>query len=124
MGNGVLGRLIEEENISDDVVADFIINLLFAGNETTAKTMLFAVYFLTHCPNAMKQLLVCYNRLPFYMFLVIIFFCYLSTNCNISSKCSKFCQITYIILKFSHHNKTYMSYSSLTYPFSYILTPQ
>lgn len=55
---GVLGRLIEEESLSDDAVADFIINLLFAGNETTAKTMLFAVYFLTHCPRAMKQLLV------------------------------------------------------------------
>ncbi|GMQ11703.1 hypothetical protein CsSME_00054219 [Camellia sinensis var. sinensis] len=56
--NGVLGRLLEEESIPDDAVADFIINLLFAGNETTAKTMLFAVYFLTQCPRAMKQLLV------------------------------------------------------------------
>ncbi|KAL0341710.1 UNVERIFIED_CONTAM: Abietadienol/abietadienal oxidase [Sesamum calycinum] len=57
VGNGVLGRLLEEESLPDDVVADFIINLLFAGNETTAKTMLFAVYFLTQCPRAMKQLL-------------------------------------------------------------------
>lgn len=55
--NGVLGRLVDEENLPDDVVADFIINLLFAGNETTAKTMLFAVYFLTHCPEALEQLL-------------------------------------------------------------------
>lgn len=58
IGNGVLGRLLEEESLPDDAVADFIINLLFAGNETTAKTMLFAVYFLTQCPRAMKQLLV------------------------------------------------------------------
>jgi cytochrome P450 len=57
--NGVLGRLIEEDCLPDDAVADFIINLLFAGNETTTKTMLFAVYFLTQCPKAMKQLLVC-----------------------------------------------------------------
>ncbi|KAG6627171.1 hypothetical protein CIPAW_15G108000 [Carya illinoinensis] len=57
VGSGVLGRLVEEESLPDDAVADFIINLLFAGNETTAKTMLFAVYFLTHCPRAMKQLL-------------------------------------------------------------------
>lgn len=57
--NGVLGRLIEEDSLPDDAVADFIINLLFAGNETTTKTMLFAVYFLTQCPNAMEQLLVC-----------------------------------------------------------------
>ncbi|XP_039120300.1 abietadienol/abietadienal oxidase [Dioscorea cayenensis subsp. rotundata] len=56
MKNGVLGRLVEEENLSDDAIADFIINLLFAGNETTAKTMLFAVYFLTHCHKALEQL--------------------------------------------------------------------
>ncbi|KAF9664270.1 hypothetical protein SADUNF_Sadunf17G0138600 [Salix dunnii] len=56
-GDGVLGRLLEEESLPDNAVADFIINLLFAGNETTAKTMLFAVYFLTRCPKAMQQLL-------------------------------------------------------------------
>lgn len=56
--NGVLGRLVEEENLPDDVISDFIINLLFAGNETTAKTMLFALYFLTHCPNALEQVQV------------------------------------------------------------------
>ncbi|KAL3512979.1 hypothetical protein ACH5RR_025696 [Cinchona calisaya] len=57
VGNGVLWRVLEEESLPDDAVADFIVNLLFAGNETTAKTMLFAVYFLTQCPKAMKQLL-------------------------------------------------------------------
>lgn len=57
-GNGVLGRLLEEESLPNESMADFIINLMFAGNETTAKTMLFAVYFLTHCPKAMTQILV------------------------------------------------------------------
>ncbi|CAH8359442.1 unnamed protein product [Eruca vesicaria subsp. sativa] len=56
-GNGVLGRLLEEESLPNESMADFIINLMFAGNETTAKTMLFAVYFLTHCPKAMTQIL-------------------------------------------------------------------
>ncbi|KAK1371978.1 abietadienol/abietadienal oxidase [Heracleum sosnowskyi] len=56
-GNGLLGRLVDDESLADDTMADFVINLLFAGNETTAKTMLFAVYFLTQCPEAMKQLL-------------------------------------------------------------------
>lgn len=56
--NGLLERLLEEESLPDEAIADFIINLLFAGNETTAKTMLFAVYFLTQCPTAMKQLMV------------------------------------------------------------------
>ncbi|GFS30425.1 cytochrome P450 superfamily protein [Actinidia rufa] len=58
VGNGLVGRLLDEESLADDVIADFVINLLFAGNETTAKTMLFAVYFLTHCPTALNQLLV------------------------------------------------------------------
>lgn len=57
VGNGVLGRLLDEESLPDEVVFDFIINLIFAGNETTAKTMVFAIYFLTHCPKAMDQLL-------------------------------------------------------------------
>ncbi|XP_077247189.1 cytochrome P450 superfamily protein [Tasmannia lanceolata] len=63
VGNGVLGRLLEEENLPNDAIADFIINLLFAGNETTAKTMLFAVYFLTHCPMALKQLVAEHDSL-------------------------------------------------------------
>ncbi|GAA0144999.1 oxygenase [Lithospermum erythrorhizon] len=58
VGDGVLKRLVEEESLADDdAAADFIINLLFAGNETTSKTMLFSVYFLTQNPKAMKQLL-------------------------------------------------------------------
>lgn len=61
--NGVLGRLLEEDSLPDEAVADFIINLLFAGNETTTKTMLFAVYFLTQSPNAMKELLVCIKEI-------------------------------------------------------------
>ncbi|PKU77391.1 abietadienol/abietadienal oxidase [Dendrobium catenatum] len=56
--SGVLGRLVEEENLNDNQIADFIINLLFAGNETTTKTMLFAVYFLTQCPQALEELLI------------------------------------------------------------------
>ncbi|XP_022560244.2 abietadienol/abietadienal oxidase [Brassica napus] len=62
-GNGVLGRLLEEESLPNESMADFIINLMFAGNETTAKTMLFAVYFLTHCPKAMTQILEEHEKL-------------------------------------------------------------
>ena len=58
-GHGVLARLLEEQkHLCDEAVEDFIINLLFAGNETTSKTMLFAVYYLTHSPKAFNQLLV------------------------------------------------------------------
>uniref|UniRef100_A0A7N0V9Z0 Abietadienol/abietadienal oxidase n=1 Tax=Kalanchoe fedtschenkoi TaxID=63787 RepID=A0A7N0V9Z0_KALFE len=54
--NGVLGRLVDEGSLPDEAVADFMINLLFAGNETTSKTMLFAVYFISQHPKALKQL--------------------------------------------------------------------
>ncbi|KAK1414922.1 hypothetical protein QVD17_30687 [Tagetes erecta] len=54
---GLVGRLVVEGSLPDEAVADFIINLLFAGNETTAKTMLFAIYFLTHSPLAYNKLL-------------------------------------------------------------------
>ncbi|KAL8188580.1 hypothetical protein R6Q57_029868 [Mikania cordata] len=53
---GLVGRLVVEESLPDEAIADFIINLLFAGNETTAKTMLFAIYFLTHSPMTYNQL--------------------------------------------------------------------
>ncbi|PKI75544.1 hypothetical protein CRG98_004080 [Punica granatum] len=56
VGNGVLGRLLDEESLPDEAVADFIINLIFAGNETTAKTMLLAIYFLAQSPEALKKL--------------------------------------------------------------------
>ncbi|KAK4767467.1 hypothetical protein SAY86_015217 [Trapa natans] len=55
VGNGVLRRLLNEESLADEAIADFIINLIFAGNETTAKTMLFAVYFLARSPNNLKK---------------------------------------------------------------------
>ncbi|KAF5795675.1 putative abieta-7,13-dien-18-ol hydroxylase [Helianthus annuus] len=54
---GLVRRLVVEGSLPDEAIADFIINLLFAGNETTAKTMLFAIYFLTHSPVAANQLL-------------------------------------------------------------------
>ena len=69
VSNGVLARLLEEESLPDEAVADFIINLIFAGNETTAKTMLFAVYFLTQCPRALKQLLVLHHK---YIYIILI----------------------------------------------------
>lgn len=62
IGDGVLGRLLNEESLADEAIADFIINLIFAGNETTAKTMLFAVYFLTQSPNALKKVWVCTEK--------------------------------------------------------------
>ncbi|KAD6795761.1 hypothetical protein E3N88_06657 [Mikania micrantha] len=61
---GLVSRLVVEESLPDEAIADFVINLLFAGNETTAKTMLFAIYFLTHSPMAYNQLLASF--FPFF----------------------------------------------------------
>ncbi|MFS7962163.1 putative abieta-7,13-dien-18-ol hydroxylase [Helianthus anomalus] len=63
---GLVRRLVVEGSLPDEAIADFIINLLFAGNETTAKTMLFAIYFLTHSPVAANQLLVSFNKLNYW----------------------------------------------------------
>lgn len=56
--SGLLARILDEENLSEEIIGDFIISLLFAGHETTAKTMSFAVHFLTGCPKALEQLRV------------------------------------------------------------------
>ncbi|XP_065847282.1 abietadienol/abietadienal oxidase [Euphorbia lathyris] len=56
--NGFLGRIMKEESkLDEEGITDFIINLIFAGNETTSKTMLLSLYFLTHSPSALQQLL-------------------------------------------------------------------
>lgn len=54
--SGLLARVLDEENLSEEIIGDFIISLLFAGHETTAKTMSFAIHFLTGCPKALDQL--------------------------------------------------------------------
>nr|XP_043614090.1 abietadienol/abietadienal oxidase [Erigeron canadensis] len=54
---GLVGRLAREGCLPDDAISDFIINLIFAGNETTAKTMLFAIYFLTSSSDACDKIL-------------------------------------------------------------------
>lgn len=54
--SGLLARILDEENLSEEIVGDFIISLLLAGHETTAKTMSFVIHFLTGCPKALQQL--------------------------------------------------------------------
>lgn len=61
--SGLLARVLDEENLSEEIIGDFIISLLFAGNETAAKTMSFAVHFLTGCPKAVEQLRVEYDSI-------------------------------------------------------------
>ena len=56
--SGLLARILDEENLSEEIVGDFIISLLFAGHETTAKTMSFVIHYLTCCPKALQQLRV------------------------------------------------------------------
>lgn len=44
--NDLLQKLMEEGSLSDEVICDFILFLLFAGHETSSRAMTFAIKFL------------------------------------------------------------------------------
>nr|AIK01723.1 CYP720B1v1 [Pinus banksiana] len=52
----LLTKLLEEDSISDEIICDFILFLLFAGHETSSRAMTFAIKFLTTCPKALTQM--------------------------------------------------------------------
>ncbi|XP_038995551.1 cytochrome P450 90A1-like [Hibiscus syriacus] len=52
----MLGRLLGDEEISNEEIVDFMVALLVAGYETTSTIMTLAVKFLTHTPLALAQL--------------------------------------------------------------------
>lgn len=54
--NDLLQKLMEEGSLSDEVICDFILFLLFAGHETSSRAMTFAIKFLTYCPQALEQM--------------------------------------------------------------------
>lgn len=56
--NDLLTKLVAEGLFSDEIIADFILFLLFAGYETSSTAMAFAVKFLTENPLALEQLRV------------------------------------------------------------------
>nr|UTS77789.1 cytochrome P450 720B46 [Ginkgo biloba] len=55
--NDLLTKLMEEDSLSDEIVADFLVFLLFAGHETSSRSMALAIKFLTNCPTALQQLI-------------------------------------------------------------------
>lgn len=62
--SSLLARVLdEEENITEEIMGEFILSLLFAGTETITKIMSFAVHFLTGCPQALEQLRVEFDSL-------------------------------------------------------------
>ncbi|XP_059072801.1 cytochrome P450 720B2-like [Cryptomeria japonica] len=54
--NDLLTKLLREGIYSDEIIADLILFLLFAGFETSSTTMAFAVKFLTENPQALKEI--------------------------------------------------------------------
>nr|UYU26136.1 cytochrome P450 720B [Pinus elliottii] len=54
--NDLLQKLMEEGSLSDEIICDFILFLLFAGHETSSRAMTFAIKFLTSCPKALTQM--------------------------------------------------------------------
>ena len=74
--NDFLGELLKEDLHSKEIIADFVLFLLFAGHETSASTMAFAIKFLTDCPQALRELKVCQciiNKSISYFVLVLVF---------------------------------------------------
>nr|AIK01726.1 CYP720B10 [Pinus banksiana] len=61
--NDFLGELLKEDLHSEEIIADFVLFLLFAGHETSASTMAFAIKFLTDCPQALRELKAEHNAL-------------------------------------------------------------
>nr|AIK01725.1 CYP720B2 [Pinus banksiana] len=54
--NDLLTKLLKEDSFSEEIIADFILFLLFAGHETSSRSMSFAIKFLTDCPRALEEL--------------------------------------------------------------------
>ncbi|KAH9294485.1 hypothetical protein KI387_040311, partial [Taxus chinensis] len=55
--NDLLTKFLTEEPVlSDEIVADTLLFLLFAGHETSSRAMAISIKFLTECPQALKQL--------------------------------------------------------------------
>lgn len=52
----LLAKLLEEGTLSDEIICDFILFLLFAGHETSSRAMTFSIKFLTNCPRALEQM--------------------------------------------------------------------
>nr|UYU26143.1 cytochrome P450 720B [Pinus elliottii] len=52
--NDLLTKLLKEDSFSEEIIADFILFLLFAGHETSSRSMSFAIKFLTDCPRALR----------------------------------------------------------------------
>nr|UTS77788.1 cytochrome P450 720B39 [Ginkgo biloba] len=55
--NDLLTKLLNEGSLSDEIVADFLLFMLFAGHETSSRSMALAIKFLTDCPRALEQLI-------------------------------------------------------------------
>eukprot|EP01018_Ginkgo_biloba_P022152 Gb_19885 [translate_table: standard] len=55
--NDLLTNLLKEDSLTDEMVADFLLFLLFAGHETSSRSMAFSIKFLTECPKALEQLI-------------------------------------------------------------------
>ncbi|GLJ24905.1 hypothetical protein SUGI_0476520 [Cryptomeria japonica] len=58
MHNDFVTKLLTEYSLADEVVAEFLLFMLFAGHETSSRAMVLSVKYLTDCPKALEQLRV------------------------------------------------------------------
>uniref|UniRef100_A0A0C9RSL8 TSA: Wollemia nobilis Ref_Wollemi_Transcript_14951_1694 transcribed RNA sequence n=1 Tax=Wollemia nobilis TaxID=56998 RepID=A0A0C9RSL8_9CONI len=61
--NDLLTSLVRDGQFSDEIIADLILFLLFAGYETSSTAMAFAVKFLTENPRALEELKAEHNAI-------------------------------------------------------------
>lgn len=54
--NDFLNKLLNDPSLSDEMVVDVILFVLFAGHETSSRTMALSIKYLTDCPNALEEL--------------------------------------------------------------------
>ena len=54
----LLNKLLEEGSLSDEIICDFILFLLFAGHETSSRALTLSLKFITTCPKALNRMKV------------------------------------------------------------------
>ena len=59
MHSDFLNNLLNDSSLSDEMVVDVILFVLFAGHETSSRAMALSIKYLTDCPEALHELRVC-----------------------------------------------------------------
>jgi 3-epi-6-deoxocathasterone 23-monooxygenase len=62
------------EKLTDDLIADNIIDMMIPGEDSVPVLMTLATKYLSECPAALQQLTVRYACMYVYMYVTYVFF--------------------------------------------------